>query len=93
VLPACNDWNVAFNQLQLATNLKFQDRRQTLLDDPRFKDSPADLGRGPRATIENQLEMKPRSFVFEVSRDDQSLATREAPAEPRMRTYSTWAAP
>lgn len=93
VLPAYNDWSVAFDQLQSTTNRKYQERRERLLADPNFRDDPADRDQGPRASLERQEEMKPRDFVFTFTRDDQSLATRAAPAERRTLTVSTWALP
>jgi hypothetical protein len=87
VLPAKNNWQSAFDELRNATNSSYQTRRAALL---------AGTGLRPdvRAAMEGQPEMTPRKFVFEVTRDDQSLSPRPLPEEEyRTQTYSGYVLP
>ena len=43
-----------------------------------------------KEALEEQLDMTPVHFVFDVVRDDQALEPRDAPVEARMQSFSTW---
>ena len=87
VLPAKNNWREALFELQNATNSNYQTRRGTLL-------AGTGLRSDVREAMTRQEQMNPRSFVYQVTRDDQSLAPRPLPEQEfRTQTFSGYVLP
>ena len=88
ILRNDNDWPSVYHSFRTQINDDYVQRREAILASPNANLSPE-----TRQALIGQTAMTPRAFVFNISRDDLSLAPPEAAVNERSQTVTVYADP